>query len=123
MNILVTGGAGYIGSHACKQLALNGFNPITFDNLSRGNRWSVKWGPMEVGDLLDINRLKEVIVKYKPIAVMHFAALSYVGESVNKPHLYYNNNVCGTLNLLNAMKDENINQIIFSNSYLIINQF
>ena len=89
----MTGGAGYIGSHACKQLALNGFNPITLDNLTRGNRWSVKWGPIEVGDLLDSNYLKEVIEKYKISAVMHFAALAYVGESVCKPHLYYQNNI------------------------------
>jgi len=112
----VTGGAGYIGSHACKQLALNGFNPITLDNLTRGNRWSVKWGPIEVGDLLDSNYLKEVIEKYKISAVMHFAALAYVGESVCKPHLYYQNNIIGTLNLLNAIKDADINNIIFSST-------
>ena len=103
MKILVTGGAGYIGSHVCKQLALNGYIPITYDNLSRGNRWSVKWGPMEVGDILNQIRLEEVITRYEPDAVMHFAALAYVGESVYNPHLYYNNNVCGTVNLLNVM--------------------
>jgi|TARA_B100000315_G_scaffold256504_1_gene302571 UDP-arabinose 4-epimerase len=115
-NILVTGGAGYIGSHVCKHLALNGFNPIAFDNLSRGNRWSIKWGPIEVGDLLDPNRLKEVLEKYKPVAVMHFAAFAYVGESVDNPYLYYYNNVCGTLNLLNAMKDADITNIVFSST-------
>ena len=113
---MVTGGAGYIGSHVCKQLALNGFNPITFDNLSRGNRWSVKWGSIAVGDLLDPNRLNEVIGKYKPSAVMHFAAFAYVNESVDNPHLYYYNNVSGTLNLLNAMIKAEIKTIVFSST-------
>ncbi len=117
MNILVTGGAGYIGSHVCKHLSLNGFNPITVDNLSRGNIWAVKWGPLEVVDLLDISLLKKIFYKYKPIAIIHFAGLSYVGESVNNPYLYYHNNVFGTLNLLNAIDSTSAtNKILFSSS-------
>ena len=82
MRILVTGGAGYIGSHACKALAACGFEPVTYDNLSRGNRWAVKWGPLEVGEIADEERLREVIDRYKPVAAIHFAAFAYVGESV-----------------------------------------
>jgi UDP-glucose 4-epimerase len=82
MKILVTGGAGYIGSHACKVLAASGFEPIVYDNLSRGNRWAVKFGPLEVGDLGDTARLNAVLEKYRPQALMHFAAFAYVGESV-----------------------------------------
>ena len=115
-NILVTGGAGYIGSHVCKWLAVNGYNPITYDNFSRGNHWAVKWGPIEVGDILDHSRLIEVLDKHKPVAVIHFAAFAYVGESVNDPYLYYYNNVCGTLNLLNALMETEIRSIVFSST-------
>ena len=87
-NILVTGGAGYIGSHTCKALAASGFTPISYDNLVCGHEWAVKWGPLEIGDLLNRERLEEVIRQYRPLAVIHFAAYSYVGESVEKP--------CGT---------------------------
>src|SRR6266540_1830927 len=83
LNILVTGGAGYIGSHACKALAAGGFGPITYDNLSRGNRWAVKWGPFEEGDIGDVERVRSVLEKYRPAALMHFAAYAYVGESVD----------------------------------------
>jgi len=85
MKILVTGGAGYIGSHACKRLAGSGHEPVTYDNLSRGHEWAVKWGPLERGDLHDAARLREVIARHRPAAVMHFAAYAYVGESVEKP--------------------------------------
>ena len=81
MKVLVTGGAGYIGSHACKALARKGFEPITYDNLSRGNRWAVKWGPLEEGEIADLVRLRAVINRHQPVAVMHFAAFAYVGES------------------------------------------
>jgi UDP-arabinose 4-epimerase len=94
--LLVTGGAGYIGSHACKQLDRAGFEPVTFDNLARGHRELVKWGPLEVGDLADVCRLIEVVERYRPVAVMHFAALAYVGESVREPLEYYRNNVAGS---------------------------
>src|ERR1700751_4530657 len=78
--VLVTGGAGYIGSHTCKALRRVGFEPIVYDNLSRGNQWAVKYGPLEVGHLADSARLMSVLERYRPIAVMHFAALAYVGE-------------------------------------------
>ena len=80
MNILVTGGAGYVGSHACKALATRGHVPITYDNLSRGNRWAVKWGPFEKGDIADVRYVRAVLEKYRPSAVMHFAANAYVAE-------------------------------------------
>jgi UDP-arabinose 4-epimerase len=79
LNILVTGGAGYIGSHVCKALAAKGYVPITYDNLSRGNLWAIKWGPLERGDISDAHRVRVVLEKYKPDAVMHFAAYAYVG--------------------------------------------
>lgn len=115
-HILVTGGAGYIGSHACKALAVGGYTPITYDNLVYGHPWAVKWGPLEEGDIQDRNRLVEVIEKYKPKAVMHFAAYTYVGESVENPGKYYRNNVAGTLSLLEAMRDNDIRNIIFSST-------
>ena len=118
-NILVVGGAGYIGSHVCKELFDKGYNPIAYDNLILGHRWSVNWGPLEVGDINDESRLLEVINKYKPYAVMHFAAFSNVGESVIDPNKYYLNNVAGTINLLNVMFRTNIKKMVFSSSAAI----
>jgi UDP-arabinose 4-epimerase len=115
-NILVTGGAGYIGSHACKALSKAGYRPIAYDNLSFGHEWAAKWGPLERGDILDRSRLDEVLEQYSPIAVMHFAAFTYVGESVVDPGKYYRNNVAGSLTLLEAMRDRNIDTIIFSST-------
>src|SRR4030067_161691 len=89
--VLVTGGAGYIGSHTCKALAEAGYLPVTYDNLSRGHRWAVKWGPLEYGDMGDRERLTQVLNRYRPVAVMHFAAYAYVGESVTNPRAYYRN--------------------------------
>src|SRR4051812_6418907 len=83
--VLVTGGAGFIGSHSCKALAKAGYLPVTYDNLVSGHEWAVKWGPLERGDILDRARLDEVIETYKPGAVLHFAAFAYVGESVANP--------------------------------------
>lgn len=114
--ILVTGGAGYIGSHVCKDLAAEGYTPITYDNLVYGHPWAVKWGPLEKGDILDRPRLDEVIIKYRPEAVMHFAAYAYVGESVENPGKYYRNNVAGALTLLEAMRDNQIDKFIFSST-------
>ena len=114
--ILVTGGAGYIGSHACKALALSGYTPITYDNLVYGHPWAVKWGPLEKGDILDRERLDEVINAYRPEAVMHFAAYAYVGESVENPGKYYRNNVAGALTLLEAMRDHQVDKFIFSST-------
>lgn len=114
--VLVTGGAGYIGSHACKALAQAGYLPVAFDNLVYGHRWAVRWGPLEVGDIADRARLDAVIAQYRPVAVMHFAAFSYVGESVSDPGKYYRNNVAGTLTLLEAMRDHGIDRLIFSST-------
>lgn len=118
-NILVVGGAGYIGSHVCKALYSAGYNPIAYDNLSSGHPWAVKWGELEKGDILDEIRLLEVIRKYQPIAVMHFAACISVGESVENPQKYYNNNVVGSLSLLRVMLAEAIKIIIFSSTAAI----
>jgi UDP-arabinose 4-epimerase len=115
-NILVTGGAGYIGSHACKALSKAGYRPIAYDNLSFGHEWAVKWGPLERGDILDRQRLDEVLKQYQPAAVMHFAAFTYVGESVTDPGKYYRNNVAGSLALLEAMRDCSVGTIIFSST-------
>jgi UDP-arabinose 4-epimerase len=114
--ILVTGGAGYIGSHACKQLAKCGFLPVTYDNLVSGHRAAVKWGPFEQGDILDRARLDDVIGQYRPAAIMHFAAFAYVGESVVDPGKYYRNNVAGSLTLIEAARDHRIEQFVFSST-------
>jgi UDP-glucose-4-epimerase GalE len=116
MKILVTGGAGYIGSHTCKALAAKGFEPVVYDNLSRGNRWAVKWGPLEEGDIADTTRLRAVFEQYRPAALMHFAAYAYVGESVENPLLYYRNNIGGTASLLQALVDFQAIPVIFSST-------
>ena len=116
MNILVTGGAGYVGSHACKALAANGYVPITYDNLSRGNLWAVKWGPLEKGEIADEQQVRVVLEKYRPCALMHFAAYAYVGESVEHPLLYYRNNFAGTAALLRAVVDYGCIPVVFSSS-------
>ena len=115
-SILVTGGAGYIGSHACKALAQAGYTPVVFDNLVYGHPWAVRWGPLEQGDIADRPRLDAVLQQYKPAAVMHFAAYAYVGESVQNPGKYYRNNVAGTLTLLEALRDHNIDKFVFSST-------
>lgn len=114
--VLVTGGAGYIGSHACKALANAGYTPITYDNLSRGNRWAVKWGPLEEGDTADFSRIRAILETYKPIALMHFAAYAYVEESVQQPLLYYQNNFAATAALLAALLEFPAIPVIFSSS-------
>jgi UDP-arabinose 4-epimerase len=116
LNILVTGGAGYVGSHACKALAAKGYVPITYDNLSRGNLWAVKWGPLEKGELADVQQVQAVLEKYRPIALMHFAAYAYVGESVEQPLLYYGNNFAGTAALLRAVVNYGCIPIVFSST-------
>jgi UDP-arabinose 4-epimerase len=115
-SILVTGGAGYIGSHTCKALASQGYLPITYDNLVNGHRGAVQWGPFEHGDVLDRVRLDEVIAKYRPHAAIHFAAFAYVGESVADPGKYYRNNVAGSLSLLEALQAHGVRRIVFSSS-------
>ena len=115
-NILVTGGAGYIGSHTCKALAKKGYQPVVYDNLIYGHPWAVQWGPLEVGDIQDYRRLSDVIKHYKPDAVIHFAAFAYVGESVTDPAKYFRNNVSGTLNLMDCLNSHDIKQFIFSST-------
>lgn len=114
--VLVTGGAGYVGSHACKALALAGHVPVVYDNLSRGHRELVRWGPLEVGDLRDRARLDGVLARHRIEAVMHFAALAYVGESVTDPALYYGNNVGGALELLEALRRRGLDRLVFSST-------
>ncbi len=114
--ILVTGGAGYIGSHACKALAQAGYLPVTFDNLSRGHAEAVKWGPLERGDLLDADATEKALSKYHPSAVLHFAGFAYVGESMSDPGRYYRNNVGGSVNLLAAMARHGVKIIVFSST-------
>lgn len=116
MRVLVTGGAGYIGSHTCKALAMAGHEPVTYDNLVYGHDWAVKWGPLERGDILDRARLDEVMEQYKPEAAIHFAAFTYVGESVSNPGKYYRNNIAGSLTLLEALRDNDIGNIVFSST-------
>ena len=114
--VLVTGGAGYIGSHACKALKQSGFVPVTFDNLVTGWSDAVKFGPLEQGDLLNKGDIDRVFEKHSPVAVMHFAALSQVGESIKKPGLYWQNNVMGSLNLVQAAVDHGCLDFVFSST-------
>ncbi len=115
-NILVTGGAGYIGSQTCKLLQQSGYLPISYDNLVYGHRNAVQWGPLVVGDIGDTKTLKSVFREYKPEAVIHFAAFAYVGESVQNPGKYYQNNVAGTISLLEVMRNSGCWKIIFSST-------
>lgn len=114
--VLVTGGAGYIGSHTCKALAAAGYLPVVYDNLINGHRSAVKWGPLECGDIRNEGRVQEVVERYSPVAILHFAALAYVGESVKMPLPYYENNVGGTLCLLEVCRANQIGTFIFSSS-------
>lgn len=114
--VLVTGGAGYIGSHACKALRQAGYLPVTFDNLSTGWRDAVKFGPFEQGDLRDRARLDEVFATHRPVAVMHFAALSQVGESMSDPGKYWSNNVTGSLCLIEAAVSAGCMNFVFSST-------
>jgi len=115
-SVLVTGGAGYIGSHACKALAQAGYVPVTYDNLSRGHRHAVRWGPLVEGDLADRAAVAAALKAHRVSSVMHFAAFAYVGESGADPALYYRNNVIGTLALLDAMRDAGVDRIVFSST-------
>ncbi len=114
--VLVTGGAGFVGSHAAKALAAAGYLPVVFDNLEHGNRWAVRWGPLEEGDILDAARLEAVMRRWRPEAVLHFAGLISVGESVEKPDLYYRSNVQGSLNLVEAMRAAGVGRVVFSST-------
>src|SRR3954453_2496986 len=115
-SVLVTGGAGFVGSHACKALSRHGFTPIVYDNLSYGHEDAVRWGPLERGDILDGARLDQVIAAPQPVAVMHFAAFIAVGESVGDPGKYYRNNTAGSLGLMEAGRDHGISAFVFSST-------
>ena len=114
--VLVTGGAGYIGSHAAKALAQSGYEPVVLDNLARGHREAVQWGPFIEGDLADRALLRDSLRRFEIGAVMHFAAYAYVGESMTKPELYFSNNVVNSLNLLEAMRETGVHRIVFSST-------
>ncbi|MDR3518123.1 MAG: UDP-glucose 4-epimerase GalE [Azospirillaceae bacterium] len=114
--VLVTGGAGYVGSHVCHALAGQGLVPVTFDHLGNGHRDAEKWGPLRVGDIQDPIALAQAFAEFSPVAVIHCAALAYVGESVTTPAAYYRNNVTGTLSLLDAMAGAGVKHVVFSSS-------
>lgn len=114
--VLITGGAGYVGSHTCKALAASGYLPVTLDNLIYGHPWAVQWGPFIEGDITDVPVLDRIFSDYRPKAVIHFAAYAYVGESVEHPAKYYQNNVGGSITLLEAMRRHCCNNLIFSSS-------
>lgn len=114
--VLVTGGAGYIGSHACQALARAGYAPVALDNMSYGHEWAVRFGPLVRADILDRAALDRAFAEHRPEAVMHFAAFTYVGESVTDPGKYYRNNLASTLNLLEAMRDHGCARLVFSSS-------
>lgn len=114
--VLVTGGAGYIGSHACKALKAAGYLPVTYDSLVTGWREAVKFGPFEQGDLMDRARLDAVFAAHKPVAVMHFAALSQVGEAMSQPGKYWRGNVCASLNLIEAALAAGVRDFVFSST-------
>ncbi len=114
--VLVTGGAGYIGSHVCKYLTHQGVEPIVVDNLERGHDWAVRWGPLYRVDLRDPAAIRAVLTRERIDAVLHFAGLAYVGESMHCPEAYFANNVTGTLHLLEAMRAANVRTIVFSSS-------
>lgn len=114
--VLVTGGAGYIGSHACKALARAGYVPVTFDSLVTGWRDAVKFGPFVQGDLADRAAIDAALAEHRPVAVMHFAALSQVGEAMRDPGLYWRANVLSSLNLIEAMVAAGVSRMVFSST-------
>ena len=120
--VLVTGGAGYVGSHTCKELARQGYRVVVYDNLSTGHRDLVRWGYFEHGDILDTQRLQHCLKRYKVEGVVHFAAKAYVGESVADPALYFRNNVSGTLSILEAMCAVGVPRIVVSSTCSVYGQ-
>jgi len=114
--IFVTGGAGYVGSHCCKEFAAQGWNVVVYDNLSRGWRDLARWGELVEGDILDRDALQSALTAAKPDVLAHFAALTYVGESVEDPALYYRNNTLGTFNILESMRAVGVDKMIFSST-------
>lgn len=122
MKIAVSGGAGYIGSHTCKLLANLGHEIFVYDNLSTGHNDYVKWGKLHYGDIRDYRNIRSFFRTYTPEVIIHFAANAYVGESIVNPSKYFRNNISGTLSLLDAMVDENINNIVVSSSCAVYGQ-
>ncbi len=116
MIVLVTGGAGYIGSQCCRALKNAGLVPVVFDNFENGYRENVQWGEYFEGDIRRLEDLQAAFSRFQPEAVMHFAAYAYVGESVKKPEKYYKNNLYGSLNLLEVMREFQVKKLIFSSS-------
>ena len=114
--VMVTGGAGYVGSHTCKALAASGIAPITFDNLSCGHAEAVLWGSLDIGDILNADALRRSFQEHQPVAVLHFAASAYVGESLHDPSKYYRNNVVGTHHVLEAARETGVGIFVFSSS-------
>jgi len=114
--VLVTGGAGYVGSHACLRLAEAGYRPVVYDDLSNGHEAFVQWGPLEVGDIRDRARLAEAFARHRPVAVMHFAALIEVGESVKFPARFYETNVGGAANVIQAAQSAGVEAFVFSST-------
>lgn len=114
--VLMTGGAGYVGAHAAKYLHEHGYLPVTFDNLSRGWRDAVRWGPLVEGSIGDRAALDRCLQEYKPVAAMHFAAFAYVEESVRNPAMYYRNNVADALVLLDALVAHDVKRLVFSST-------
>lgn len=119
MRVLVTGGAGYIGSHTCKALAESGHEVMVYDNLSTGHREFAAFGDFVHGDILDTQKLRDSFRRWRPEAVIHFAAHAYVGESVTNPGKYFRNNAVGTLSILEAMRDEGVKNIVVSGTCAI----
>jgi UDP-arabinose 4-epimerase len=116
MCILITGGAGYIGSHCAKMAARHGIEPVVLDNLTTGHTWAVRWGPLIQGDVGNASLLRQILREHKIDAVIHFAANCYVGESVTDPRKYFHNNVVNTLTLLDAVVEAGITSFVFSSS-------
>ena len=120
--VLVAGGAGYVGAHTCKSLARAGFLPVVLDNLSTGHREFVRWGPLVQADLRDTATVSDAIRRHACVAVLHFAAFAYVGESVSDPAKYYDNNVAGTLSLLAGMRAAGCEALVFSSTCAVYGQ-
>ncbi|MDE0880947.1 MAG: UDP-glucose 4-epimerase GalE, partial [Sphingomonas bacterium] len=114
--VLVVGGAGYIGAHTCLLLAQRGYVPVIYDNLTNGHAEFARWGPLELGDIRDRARLRSVFNRYEPEAIVHFAALIEVGQSVHAPLAFYDNNLAGTVSLLLAAEEAGLDKVVFSST-------
>ena len=115
-SVLVAGGAGYIGSHVCKALAQAGYQPVVLDSLVCGHRWAVRWGPLEVGDIADAERVADLVRRHRIESLIHCAAFTYVGESMREPLRYFANNVAGTIRLLEACTKNGLRNVVFSST-------